>query len=627
MKNLLILVFLFLSSIISAQTKTDGTVQKAKEINLSDTSIKDYAPALLSSGSQPVPSSEYGTKKAELYKKRLEAQKAKKKSGSGDEAVSPKILQQFEGNATNSSPADNDVAVGLDGKIISAVNSNIQIYNESGVSIQTKTLAALASSLGSFTSNSDPRLLYDPVSDRYVIVWFTGSTSTTNKIIVGFTKSNDPAGAWNFYTLNGNSFNDSTWSDYPIISLSNKDLFITFNQVKDNIHWSVGFKQSVIWQIDKQKGYDGDPLKFTLWSDIKHQGGYLRNICPAKYQTASPDSNMYFLSVRNVAESNDTIFLLEINNTYISGKAQLKQKVLKSLVKYGFPPNAFQKKIGGKIQQLMTNDARVLAAIYENNHVHFGLNSVLNPNITATVMLGSIKNVNTTSPKVETKLLDITGMEFGYPSMAYSGTDEYDHKIVYAFSHCREDSFPGTSVIYKDAKDNFSKLLVLKEGLTHIDAIPPGIPSYPEDTIERWGDYTNMQTLHQIPNQVFLTGSFGKNNRMATWLAKLEINDTVKGFKPTAAIQTKNKATTVQVFPNPIPNKMFEVHFDLIEGEYLHFDIYDLQGKLVAKLLETKAHSGPNAFTFRTNDLPKGQYLLNIKGMKSTNISKMVLVE
>ena len=79
MKNLLILVFLFLSSIISAQTKTDGIVQKAKEINLSDTSIKDYAPALLSSGSQPVPSSEYGTKKAELYKKRLEAQKAKKK--------------------------------------------------------------------------------------------------------------------------------------------------------------------------------------------------------------------------------------------------------------------------------------------------------------------------------------------------------------------------------------------------------------------------------------------------------------------------------------------------------------------------------------------------------------------
>lgn len=212
------------------------------------------------------------------------------------------------------------MAVGLDGTIVSAVNSNLQIYNSNGVSIATRSLAALASKLGTFTMNSDPRLLYDPQTDRYVIVWFTGSLSTTNKIIVGFTKTNNPADSWNFYTLNGASFNDSTWSDYPIISLSNKDLFITFNQVKDNIHWSVGFKQSVIWQLDKQKGYDGDPLKFTLWSDIKHNGGNHRNICPAKYQTASPDSNMYFLSVRNVANSNDTIFLLEINNTYASGK-------------------------------------------------------------------------------------------------------------------------------------------------------------------------------------------------------------------------------------------------------------------------------------------------------------------
>ena len=626
-RTILYLMLSCFCTAIVAQTKTDGTAPLAKEIKLSDTSIMDYAPALLSPGSQPVPSSEYGTKKADLYKKRIEAQKAKKKSGNGDEAVSPKILQQFEGNPTSSSPADNDVAVGLDGKIISAVNSNIQIYKENGDSILRRTLSALASSLGSFTFNSDPRLLYDPLSDRFVIVWFTGSTSTTNKIIVGFTKSNDPAGAWNFYTLNGASFNDSTWSDYPIISVSNKDLFITFNQVKDNIHWSVGFKQSVIWQIDKQKGYDGDPLKYTLWSDIKYNGGYLRNICPAKYQTASPDSNMYFLSVRNVAESNDTIFLLEINNTYASGKAQLKQKVLKSPVKYGFPPNAFQKKIGGKTQQLMTNDARVLAAIYENNQVHFGLNSILKPDITATVMLGSIKNVNTTNPKVETKLLDIPGYEFGYPSMAYTGTDALDHKIAFSFSHCREDSFPGTSVIYKDAKDNFSKLLVVKEGLTHIDAIPPGNPGYPEDTIERWGDYTNMQTLHQIPNQVFLTGSFGKNNRMATWLAKLEVNDTTKGTKPTSSVNPKNSNAALELFPNPIKDNMFQVKFELSDKEYLYFDLYDNAGRRVAKLLESKGNAGQNEFNFRTNDLSKGQYFLQIKGNKNTNISKLVFIE
>ncbi|MCE2962398.1 MAG: T9SS type A sorting domain-containing protein [Chitinophagales bacterium] len=529
------------------------------------------------------------------------------------------MIQQFEGNVANGSPSDNDVAIGIDGTILSAVNTNIQIFTEAGILRTSKSLATLASSLGSLSQNSDPRVLYDPKADRYIMVWFSGVVSSTNKIIVGFTKTNDPAGAWNFYTLNGASFNDSTWSDYPIISFSNKDLFITFNQVKDNISWTIGFKQSVIWQLDKQKGYDGDSLKFTLWSDIKNNGRNLRNICPAKYQTTEPDSNMYFLSVRNVDASNDTIFLLEINNTYASGKAQLKQRILKSPVKYGFPPNAFQSKVGGKIQQLMTNDARVLAAIYENGNIHFGSNSILQGDITSTVMLSTIKNVQTTNPKVEAKLLNIPGMEFGYPSMAYTGVDPLDHKVMYSFSHCRIDSFPGTSVIYKDAKDNFSKLLIIKEGESIVNAF--------SDSIERWGDYTNMQKLYQYENQAFLTGSYGKTNRMATWLAKLEVNDTTKGTKPTNSLRQSNLETTVAVYPNPIKNSLFQVNFEIDDNEDLSFDLYDNIGRKVVRLLDTKGYKGKNEFSFRTNDLPKGQYILQIKGDKTTNIAKTVLVE
>lgn len=619
MRLILFLVCLQFSFSLVAQTKTDGTAPKAKEINLSDTALKDYAPNLNSIDKQPIPASEYGDKKEELYRKRLKAIQAKKKSGNGDEAVSPKVIQQFEGNVANGSPSDNDVAIGIDGTILSAVNTNIQIFTEAGILRTSKSLATLASSLGSLSQNSDPRVLYDPKADRYIMVWFSGVVSSTNKIIVGFTKTNDPAGAWNFYTLNGASFNDSTWSDYPIISFSNKDLFITFNQVKDNISWTIGFKQSVIWQLDKQKGYDGDSLKFTLWSDIKNNGRNLRNICPAKYQTTEPDSNMYFLSVRNVDASNDTIFLLEINNTYASGKAQLKQRILKSPVKYGFPPNAFQSKVGGKIQQLMTNDARVLAAIYENGNVHFGSNSILQGDVTSTVMLSTIKNVQTTNPKVEAKLLNIPGMEFGYPSMAYTGVDPLDHKVMYSFSHCRIDSFPGTSVIYKDAKDNFSKLLIIKEGESIVNAF--------SDSIERWGDYTNMQKLYQYENQAFLTGSYGKTNRMATWLAKLEVNDTTKGTKPTNSLRQSNLETTVAVYPNPIKNSLFQVNFEIDDNEDLSFDLYDNIGRKVVRLLDTKGYKGKNEFSFRTNDLPKGQYILQIKGDKTTNIAKTVLVE
>jgi hypothetical protein len=101
---------------------------------------------------------------------------------------------------------------------------------------------------------------------------FGSSVSYESEILVGFSQTNDPAGNWNVYTLNGNSFNDSTWSDYPIISLSDKDLFMTFNQVKDNVSWTVGFRQSVIWQINKQDGYAGTPLQYNLWDSIQYNG-------------------------------------------------------------------------------------------------------------------------------------------------------------------------------------------------------------------------------------------------------------------------------------------------------------------------------------------------------------------
>ena len=97
------------------------------------------------------------------------------------------------------------------------------------------------------------------------MTFFSGSDSWDTHIFVGFSKTNRPDSAWTFYELNGNSFNDSTWSDYPIISINDDDVFITYNQVKDNVSWQIGFKQSVIWQLDKASGYNSAAtLPFTL---------------------------------------------------------------------------------------------------------------------------------------------------------------------------------------------------------------------------------------------------------------------------------------------------------------------------------------------------------------------------
>jgi hypothetical protein len=76
---LYLIVFCFGSALV-AQTKTDGAALLAKEIKLSDTAIKDFAPTLNLLDQQPIPASEYGNKKEELYKQRIKANQAKKKA-------------------------------------------------------------------------------------------------------------------------------------------------------------------------------------------------------------------------------------------------------------------------------------------------------------------------------------------------------------------------------------------------------------------------------------------------------------------------------------------------------------------------------------------------------------------
>lgn len=601
-----------------AQTKTQGSSAPPQVVNFSDTSKKDFDPALLPIDKQVIPSSEYGDKKEILHRQRMEQRNAtsnpQKKSARANVAVNPQVVFSFEGNVANGAPSDNDIAVSDSGKILSAVNTNVRVYSDSGLLLLTRSLTQLTSQLGSFTKTSDPRVLYDPAKDRFVFVCFSGSLSTESTILVGFSQTNDPAGAWNFYKLNGNSFKDSTWSDYPIIAVSGSDLFITFNQVRDNVSWTVGFKQSVIWQIDKQRGYDGDTLQYTLWSDIKTDGRNLRNICPAKQHTTTQTDNMYFLSVRNVDASNDSIFLLEINNSHASGAAQLITRVLKSPTPYGFPPNALQgKNAGGITQQLMTNDARVLAAIYENDYIHFGSNTINPSYINAAVLLGTIKNVSSATPTVSTALFSSVTTEYGYPSVTYMGNVPTDHKVLYTFSHCITDSFPGTSMLYKDANGDFSDIVEVKSGLSIIDNFT--------DSIERWGDYTNIQRVYNTQHQAFLAGSFGQTRKMKTWVAKIDVND------PTTSIPEFAKQNVMDLYPNPVQQKRFVTTFTLAENENLSFSLLDQSGRLVSMLLETKGYKGVNEFSISTSDLPQGNYWLKVKGENGTNLSRQVAVE
>lgn len=621
MKKLFLLLLSITSiSISQAQVvKTNGTSDKATVVLMNDPSRVDFFPSLIYLDQHPLPAAAYGNKKQELDRLRAIREAELKEQGIPQQktrglAPNPVEIKGIQGNIASGVPNDNDIAVSNSGIVISVVNSNMRVYDDTGKVLGNTSLTSLTSSIGTFSWISDPRVIYDPKEDRFILVCFSGSVSTSSTILVGFTQTNNPMGAWNFYTLNGNSFNDSTWSDYPIIAISDKDLFITFNQVKDNVSWTIGFKQSVIWQIDKQTGLTGVPLQYTLWSGIKHNDGYLRNICPAKYQSATMGNNMYFLTLRNVDFSNDSIFVAEITNSQSSGTATLVQRVLKSPINYGFPPNARQKHpVNGIVQHLMTNDGRVLAAIYENDYIHFGSNSVNTQYMNAGVMLSTIKNISSATPTVTADIISTATMEYGYPSMTYVGSQANEHRVLYTFSHCVTDSFPGTSVVYKDENENYSDILRIKNGESYINMIA--------DSNERWGDYTNIQKMYNKPSRAYLAGSFGKGSAMNCWISVLDV------VQWPLTVNTIEEKSTTTIYPNPIEEKRFKVQFTNSTPQQLKFELSDMNGKLVATLLQTIVKEGKNEFSFYTGNISAGTYLFSIKSEKSVIETHKIVVQ
>ena len=523
-------------------------------------------------------------------------------------APQPLLLKDFFGNTSQGTPNDNDIAVSNSGSfIMSATNTNYNMYNDTGKFLSGRTLASIANQLGALNRTFDPRVIYDPVHDRFIAVFLQGSTHDDTRAIVGFSKTEDPTKLWKFYALPGNIWGDSSWSDYPIISLTKNELFLTLNRVKDNTPWQTGFIESVIWQMSTAEGYAGDSLPQKIYTNIKYNNKSIWSICPAKGGADLYGPNMYFVSLRPSDLSNDTVFLHEVTNTIASGKATLTLKVLKADQTYGLQPNAIQP--SGEL--LQTNDARVLSAMYEDDKIQFVGNSIYKPNFSPGFYHGVIDFV-ANNPVVKAQTIGYDTMDIGYPCIAYAGSKGDNNSAMITFSYVSKTLFPGTAAMFVDRNRNYSSATVIKTGLTSINMLT--------DTLERWGDYTGIQRKNNELGIFWLNGSFGTGNNNNTWIGKIKSMDPRLGID----IKTNNISGTI-VYPNPV-KQFADVEFELKTSTWLTFDIMDMQGRLVSHLLRDKAKAGVNRFSISTNDLDNGIYFIQILQDDKVLISKKFLV-
>jgi hypothetical protein len=544
---------------------------------------------------------------------------------SATQSVLPSLvkLQNFFGNPWGlSTPNDNDIAVSNSGLILSVINTNIYIRNSvTNYASPVKSLAAFTTPINNKHQEFDPKVMYDPSSDRFVLVCLVGFTDSTSKVILGFTQTNDPNGNWNLYSLPGNPLNNHLWTDYPMIAMTNKELFLSVNLLYNDSSWQTGFVETVIWQIGKNNGYNGTPLVSDLHSNIKFNGKSIRNLCPAKGGSQLYSPNMNFISNRNLASQNDTVFLVNVTDTIGAPTGTVTVKAMVSNQSYFFPPDGRQPFAS---QSLATNDCRNLGAFYENGMIQYVHNTNNPANNHVTVYYGTINNLQSASPTVTGYIFDNDTMDFAYPNISYAGKSGTDNASVISFDHSSDKINPGCSAVRADGLGNFSPILRIKNGTTYVNLLT--------GNQERWGDYSGSQRRYNDPGEVWVSGyygyvySSGYPNAHAAWITQIKTDTSSVDTTNTVGIKHQDETSAnTTVYPNPARD-IFSVEISLPKPEYLSFDLLDIQGKLIEVLLRDWVKANQNVFSFSTRELSKGVYFLKISGNGNTNIIKKIVI-
>lgn len=134
--------------------------------------------------------------------------------GGSRTAILPIINQ--DGMINGYTPQDPSGAKGPN-HFVQVINSSVEILDNNGVSVLGPT--SLASFIATSNNDGDPVVIYDNMADRWFISAFG---SANNSLGVGVSATNDPLGAWDFWSFLLPQFPDypkyGVWSDGYYVS-------------------------------------------------------------------------------------------------------------------------------------------------------------------------------------------------------------------------------------------------------------------------------------------------------------------------------------------------------------------------------------------------------------------------
>jgi hypothetical protein len=510
--------------------------------------------------------------------------------------IEPYVNFSFQGNPSSGCPNDNTLAISNAGMIVSCVNSNICIYNSASVLQRSISLYDFYNYFTGFSLPSsicDPKVIYDPVADRFILFsQVCDQIAANSKILIAFSQTNNPNNGWWLYWFSGNPLNDRSWFDYPRMGLSNNELYVTGNLYREQSAGG-GYNQSIIYQINKNDGYNGVSIRNQYRYNIPGQPFTILPL--SKGQAGAYRQGCYFVATQSGGGGN-TIKFYDLTDDLTNTTARLNYY---SIPTYPYQVSANARQLGNS-QLLDVGDCRMMDGFYHNGVAHY----------TFTVDSAGWSSIRYYRMPISTLAVpyfqsSYAGtFDYSYPALASFTTSATDQSALLVFLSSGASTYATIRAKSFDNNWNTQESIIVKTGLNYVNRCFDN-----NRNANRWGDYTGISRSHStIVPRIWLGASFANaNNAWGTWIA--EIGSRQNSVPTNEVVKDLN---AVSVYPNPVAQERVSVSFSTTTAQLLQFRLLSIDGRWLNDIEKKEVLAGTHNFSFNVGHLPNGNYILSI---------------
>src|SRR2546422_5701103 len=391
-------------------------------------------------------------------------------------------------------PPDVQVAVGPN-HVVEMVNVLGRISTKQGVEVRTFLLDSFFG-VPSTDFISDPKIHFDTASGR----WFPSITDvTTGRVLLEVSKSDDPAGLWNAYSVS----TITGCADQPLVGFSDLVVIISANDFSSCTSGNPSYLGVQYWVLNKTDLVSGaaartmsfgpDPTLFSV-----HPGQSLRPT-DAQFMVSTGSGSTSTLTLFSVTGVPPGLVLVTPQNLGIRSTT--------------VSPSAPQL---GSRSTLDTADNRAQDAMWADERLWLSLADGCIPagdnRVRSCVRLIEVDTANATI--VQDFDVGISGKYLFYPALRADAAGN----LVVVFGYSSATEYPEMRVATRSVHDPPNTIgapQVIRAGEG------PDASGCPNNSVCRYGDYFGASQDPSDPGIVWVAGEYGTANGWSTFIAAM----------------------------------------------------------------------------------------------------------